>query len=290
MQQIDIMIIGAQKAGTSSLARYLDDHPQVIGHEQLEFTYFVRDEEFTKGYEAIYPVYFHETDPKKKVLAKNVGVMYFEHALHRLKNHNPKCQIIIILRNPIDRAYSNFWYSRKQGWELKQTFEEGLAAEEARLEKEDAHAHHNTYVHRGLYAEQLERVYSVFPKEQVHVVLLEDLKKKPQEIVTGLLKVTGLEQVALEGVGKKHNTSAVPKSQLVARFMAGKNPVKSIAKALVPRRLRDKMRKKVGKMNQQQFTPPPMNPDTRARLAETFREPNERLSALLDRDLSHWNK
>lgn len=290
MQQIDIMIIGAQKAGTSSLARYLDAHPGVIGHEQLEFTYFVRDEEFTKGYEAIYPVYFPETDPAKKVLAKNVGVMYFEHALHRLKNHNPACQIIVILRNPIDRAYSNFWYSRKQGWELKKTFEEGLEAEKSRLAKEEAHAHHNTYVTRGLYADQLERVYAVFPPEQVHVILLEDLKKAPQETVAKLLSDVGLEEVVLEGVGKKHNSSAVPKSQLIARFMAGRNPLKSVARALMPRRLRDKMRKKVGKLNQQEFTPPEMDPATRTRLVEAFRQPNERLAQLLGRDLSHWNK
>ena len=177
MQPIEIMIIGAQKAGTSSLAKYLDAHPGVISHEQLEFTYFVRDEEFQNGYDKAWQLYFGEPDPAKKVLAKNVGVMYFNHALHRLKDHNPDCQLIIILRNPTDRAYSNFWYSRRQGWEDLDTFEEGLAAESQRLADQHPFAHHNTYYERGLYAEQIERVYQYIPKEQVHIVLLEPLLK-----------------------------------------------------------------------------------------------------------------
>ena len=286
--KIDIMIVGAQKAGTSSLAQYLDVHPEVVTHEALEMTYFVREEEYQAGYEVAFDLYFPHHQPGRKVLAKSVGVMYLPQAIERLKEHNPHVQVVATLRDPVKRAYSAYWYARRTGYETLDTFEKALAAEAERLSA-GGDVQHTAYLHRGYYAEQIENLYQHFERDQVHIIVLDDLKGRSEEVVAELLPKLGLSAtVELKATETVHNASAAAKFEGVARFMAQGSPLKRAVRKLVPKKLRAKVRSTVKNLNEKEFTPPPIASETEQRLCAQLRPEVEKLEALLGRDLSGW--
>ena len=135
---IQLMIVGAQKSGTSSLLRYLEQHPDMHTHPQPEMTFFLQDREYSRGYEWAFAKYFAgESDrddiANKQLIAKNVMVMHSPEVMQRIYEHNPDIHLVVLLREPVARAYSAYWWARRRGWENIKTYEEALAAEEDRL-------------------------------------------------------------------------------------------------------------------------------------------------------------
>jgi hypothetical protein len=124
------MVAGAQKAGTTSLLRYLSQHPGIQAHDKMEFGYFCRDEQYAQPESVVSERYYGAGDSSETVkLAKSVAIHYIKESARRLHRHNSDCKIILVLRDPVDRAYSAYWYQRQQGWETESTFEGALARE-----------------------------------------------------------------------------------------------------------------------------------------------------------------
>ncbi|MEP7167786.1 MAG: sulfotransferase domain-containing protein, partial [Bacteroidota bacterium] len=145
---VDIVIAGVQKAATSSLQVYLGQHPDLITHDEREFSFFVQDDEYTNGYENIFHKYFPEGPSEKKILIKNVGIIYWEDAMKRLQQHNPKAKIILVLRNPVARAYSAYWFAKLRGKENAPTFETALLSSEEKIFDKESKAV-AAYLERG---------------------------------------------------------------------------------------------------------------------------------------------
>lgn len=101
-KKIDLMIVGAIKAGTTSLKNYLNEHPEILGHFQIDLTYFTNDSEYEAGYEKAFKKYFTEGGITKtrRVIAKDASVHQYEKTIKRLYEHNPECYIVFIIRNP----------------------------------------------------------------------------------------------------------------------------------------------------------------------------------------------
>jgi hypothetical protein len=288
---IDLMIVGAQKAATSSLKHYLGQHPEVCCHPQGEMTYFVFDEEYAGGYDKAYPFYFGAAgDAARAIVAKNVGVMVVNAAIARLKQHNPAAHVVAVLRNPVDRAYSAYWYCRRRGWEDRETFEEGLAAEVDRAREGGVTARHTAYIGRGLYAGQIEELLKTFGAGQVHVYLSEDLARDPLAVCRPLFAAIGVDPGFEPDTTRRHNQSAIAKSDTMARFLAGTNPVRRALKHLVPRQFAFRLKRRLRQLNEEDFEPPPMTAETRARLLDRFAPENRRLADLIRRDLSGWSR
>lgn len=288
---VDIMIAGTQKAATSSLQRYMGEHPNVITHPALEFTYFVLEEEWKQGYDKRYRHQFGDhIDNTKKIMAKNVGIMYFEHALQHLKEHNPDVRIIIVLRNPVDRAYSAFWYARWRGHETLESFEEALHSDPSRADTFVSRGIVD-YIGRGEYAKQIEMVYRYFDKSQVLIIMQDDMKKDMKSIMKQVFEFSGLDSSFVPDLDKKYNESSKSIFPKISRWLRDdKSSVKNILKALVSPKFLTKAKYKVSRLNSTLYTPPPMNPETRKELVDHYREHNERLGKLIGRDLSSWNK
>lgn len=290
-RRIDAMIVGAQKAGTSSLHRYLGQHPSVVTHDQLEMTYFVRDREHRLPYNEVYGRYF-PADPgdDRVLLAKSVGVMFLPRALERLRRHNPACRALVSLRNPVDRAYSAYWYQRRKGWETARTFEEALALEDERVEAGGKEGVHCTYLRRGRYAEQLERLTERLGGDRWRAVLLEDLRERPIATNRRLFEFLGLDTEFEPTTDRRHNPAAAPRSKLLARLAIAENPVKRALRLFLPYPVKRLLRRAVEAVNETEFRPPPMDPGTRELLTEHFRPHNRRLEEILGRDLSAWER
>ncbi len=284
------MIIGAQKAGTSSLNRYLAKHPDFITHEDLEFTYFINDKEYAEGYQKAYLRHFPHWSSGDSIIAKSVGIMYLEESLIRLKTHNPDVKLVVVLRHPVERAYSAYWYARRLGWETIPTFEEAMEADENRFGDNWIARRFCEYYTRSEYVTHLEILYRHFRKDQVYVLLNEDLAKRTEEVCNDLMYHFGFSKEVALDKGKKYNRSALPKYAFVTDFLTDRNPLKKYFKKLMPTHLGRKMKNKLLDMNEKEFKPPKIDAAIRAALSERFRSANERLATLIGRDLSHWNK
>ena len=177
----DFLILGAQKAGTTALYAYLRWHPQITGPSFKEVSFF--DRHYARGerwYRAHLPV-------RRKGVVGEASPSYLFHPLapERVARMLPNARLIALLRNPVDRAFSHYQHEVALGRE-QLSFEEALAREDERMQGEvermlrDAayfsHAWWNyTYAARGRYAEQLERWFEAFPREQVLVLLTDEL-------------------------------------------------------------------------------------------------------------------
>jgi len=164
MRKIDLMIVGAQKAGTTSLIKYFLDHPDVLSHPQTEFAFFRSDMEYKEGYNHVFNRYFTKGNPSAKtILAKNVGIYSDVQAIERLHDHNPNCKLIYLMREPVSRAISSYNMEIFNGWLKKEFYD----LEE--IIKNEAHddVMYRLFIRLGLYAEHLRNIYKFFPKENV---------------------------------------------------------------------------------------------------------------------------
>lgn len=289
MQHIQMMIVGAQKAGTSSLVRYLGQHPQVCTHRTGEFTFFVNDEEYKSDYEKLFPFYFGDCDPEARfIVAKSAGVMYLPEAIRRLYKHNPDIEIVILLRNPVDRAYSAYCFARQRGWEPLTSFEAALAAGIERFKGNWIQERGCMYLGRGEYVRYLPLLYETFGEEHVHVFLTEDLKDDAENVCHQCFQALGVDPDFTPDVAQRHNEAATVRYERLARLISV-SPLKRVFSHLIPHALRYRIKNSLRELNRQEATPQPMNPETRLEMIKHFEPFNAKLSELLGRDLSHWD-
>ena len=201
----DFIVIGAQKCGTTSLYRYLAGHPRVLPAAEKQLDFFAHDayRRGTGWYLSRFP------ERKPGVLCGEASPYYMPHphAAGRIREFDPKVRLVAILRNPVDRAYSHYQHQVRNHREPL-PFEEALAAEEGRIGEEllrmladggynsKTHRRHS-YLSRGRYAEQLERWFSLFPKEQVLVLNSEAMFENPCTTLEEVTRFLGLPPLEL---------------------------------------------------------------------------------------------
>lgn len=308
MKPIQLMIVGVQKAGTSSLLRYLAQHPDIATHAQPEMPFFLQDREYTRGYAWAFDKYFAsalstssvpgtglQTAPtgerECRLIAKNVMVIHSQEIMQRIYEHNPALHLVILLREPVARAYSAYWWARRRGWETLKTFEEALAAEETRITQEGWFKWRQcAYRHNSTYYPHVKNVLELFGSERVHIILTETLKDNARAVCQGLFHHIGVTTDFAPVIGQRHNTgSTMPRSEkfgfLFTQFMASHNPLRRAIRRLVPDATAYKLRKAVMNWNEKSWTPPPIAPATQAELAAYFKPFNQELAALLGREL-----
>jgi hypothetical protein len=262
------LVIGAQRAGTTSLFEYLLRHPDVAGpwgvDEEVTWVKEVHffDEKFWRGidwYRSFFPLALSRQRARRRggdVVAGEATPYYMFHPAvpERAAKVVPDARLIALVRDPIERAYSHYQLMRRTGRE-DLSFEDAIEAEPERLagveeelmaerpgktqrgHRKHHHHRHRAYVGRSLYADQLERWLRHFPRERLLVLRAEDLLARPAETYAETLEFLGLRPFQLD--------------DFVIR-------------------------------NRKPYAP--IDPQLRARLEERFAQPNERLARLLDRD------
>jgi sulfotransferase family protein len=206
----DFVIVGAAKAGTTSLFEWLGQHSFVAPACKKEVHFF--DYNYFRG-EDWYRKHFPSAAERDRFAAEHgqpfitgeASPSYLSHhwAPQRLAALQPTARLLVTLRNPIDRAYSQFQMSRREHEEPLQSFAEAVAAEERRLNGERARMLTDrwynswpigcwSYLMRSRYAEQLERWLERFPREQFHFLTLEQLAADPQATLDRVHEFLGL--------------------------------------------------------------------------------------------------
>lgn len=194
------LILGAQKAGTTALFAYLREHPDVTGPAWKEVSFF--DRHYARGerwYRGNFPL-----RGRRAAAVGEASPSYLFHPLAPERVHAliPHARLIALLRNPVDRAFSHYQHEVALGRESL-SFEDALEREEERLSGEverltadPAYFSHpwwnHTYTSRGLYAEQLERWLAVFPREQLLVLLTDELAEDPGGTYRRVLDFVGV--------------------------------------------------------------------------------------------------
>jgi Sulfotransferase family len=298
----NFMVIGAAKAGTSSVCEYLDQHPDVYMCPGKEPNFFVaedvpeipfrgpRDHEVLTAQNGWvwnlqrYRDLFAGVSTEHAVGEGSTWYLYDELAPLRIRRRVPAARLIAILRNPVDRAYSAFTMLQMDGRETTASFEAALAAEDERVCAGWEYIWH--YRRMSMYFAQLQRYYGTFVPEQIRVVLYEDLTSSPREIMRDLFQFIGVDDRFEPDMSERSNPSYVPRHPEYQRMIVRQSRLKRVAKALLPGELRQRLKEKL--VYSTMTRPAPLAPELRQKLAETFRPDVLRLQELLGRDLSPW--
>jgi hypothetical protein len=287
MRKPDFFIVGAPRSGTTSLFHYLRQHPSI-------FIPTVKEPHFFSDY-------YHPNGPQLKSLddylelyrecgddqlAGDLSTSYLNspRAAGRIREFQPAAKIGIVLRNPIDRAYSFYWYNRNRFVE-DLSFEEALDEEPVRIASGRNYSFH--YVESGRYYGQVQRFLTAFGSESVKIYLFEELVRDSTALCRDFVTFLGLPWNDAMQTTDVFNSSGTYKSEFLGRLLRLPFPGREFLRNVAPTGAR-KLKNLVFARSTDR--PPEMEEATRARLVQAFREDIEQLMQLLDRDLGHWLK
>ncbi|MCL6452932.1 MAG: sulfotransferase [Alicyclobacillus sp.] len=293
----NLFIIGAAKGGTSSLYEYLQQHPAVFMSAIKEPHYLCShhfpprftgpgDEGFSNGVvrtESDYRALFERPGDAEVLGEASVYYLYYPDTAEKIKALNPSAKLIAVLRNPVDRAFSAYLHTVRDGRETL-TFEEALAAEPERR----AAGYQPLWWYRevGYYAKQVKRYLEVWDASQLKIFLFEDLRNT-ERMLREVLAFLELPWDDAIDTSIRYNVSGVPKSRFMYEFFARPNLLKNAVKPLFPAHVRQRLGHKAKALTLEKVE---LSEATRRALQAEYREDILDLSDLLHRDLSHWLK
>ncbi|HYV54430.1 MAG TPA: sulfotransferase [Chitinophagaceae bacterium] len=290
--KIDLMIIGAQKAGTTSLQNYLNEHPEILGHPQIEFGFFKDDAMYANGYEKEFSRHFTagNINTAKAVVAKNTGMYDSEKALERLRQHNPDCKLVFIVREPVSRAYSSYSMEKFNGLLTRDFSEIKDVIEEKRFDD----MMYRFFIRLGLYSEFLKSIYKFFPENQVKIVLFEKLGKDPAGVCREIFQWLNIDPSFTPSTEKEYNKTQKPKSVLVSnilmRLRSNDNVIKKVAKKVLPYKVFTRLGTFLIESNKSSKRTKPISPEIKEYLQQFFAPYNKELEELAKIDLNGWRK
>lgn len=175
--KVDFLIVGAQKSGSTALDQYLRGHSQVEMAKRKEVHFFDDESIFTSTVDySRYHNWFENKSNKTKKGEATPIYMYWHEAPKRIWEYNPKMKLIVILRNPIDRAFSHWNMARYNNMDTL-PFSEAIRTETERYQKDLSQEHRwLSYIDRGFYTKQLKNLWQYFPKNQTLILKYESLK------------------------------------------------------------------------------------------------------------------
>ncbi len=291
----NFLIIGAPKAGTTSLHYALDKHPQVFMCPVKEAGFFwAADQNFEatgpgadklrnrlvsdrRAYEKL----FQGAQGFAAIGESSVRYLSAPQApaiIHRLA---PEMKLIVSLRQPAERAFSAFTHNLRDGLEPCATFTEAI--------HQDRSGQRDTwsfcrYIDRGFYYQSLQRYLQLFPRHSLHISLLEDLKNDAPALMQSLYRFLNIDEHFQPQSDQVHNASGVIRNPALRLLWTRSNRLRSSLRPLLPSRLRHAAFQWVI----QDLEKLPFPAEQRAELTEVYRQDILQLQDLLDRDLSHW--
>ena len=270
---------GAQKSGTTTLHRLLETHPQIFFPKRpQEIHFFDLESAYRRGL-GWYQGLFADWRGERVIAQTSPLYLYHPRVAERIAAVAPGARFLFLLRNPVDRAYSHYWHERRYGWESL-PFEQALAAEPERLRGGEEARRHYSYLDRGRYAHQLARYLDRFPREQILVLLYDQLTADLAGLGARAAAFLGVDPASLvlppSGEARRHNPAHLPRWPALQRATRGlREPLPRLAWL-------------VDRLNLVEARYPPMKPETRERLAADFASEAEALKRLVGLETGHW--
>ena len=287
----NFLVIGAAKAGTTAMHWYLSEHPEVFISRMKDPSFFAY------GVDAAGRLLWGEQEHHRlpirslaeyEELFEDVGdavaigeasTMYLEcpQAAARIREVLPGVRMICSLRQPVDRAYSDYlMYLRRRGRRFDPARDLSRTSEWARPD--------SRWMQIGRYHEHLSRYFDLFPRDQIHVFLFDDLKKNPLGAVQDVYAFLGVDSRFVPDFDTPHAPGGVPRSMLLEGILTNQ-ALKSAVEAWVPKRPANWVRRlRTRNMTQA----PPLPAELREDLTRHFREEIAMTADLIGRSLEHW--
>lgn len=295
----NFIIVGVAKAGTTSFYHYLSQHPDVFMSTPKEprfFAYLADPRRFTgPGDERVWSRAVTEHDAYRSLFSKAEGaraigeasVIYLPHrgTAETIARHVPDARIIVLLRDPVERAHSAFLYQRRDAYEMCSTFEEAPAEEPGRIAAGWHYGWH--YRDQGHYYRNLAPYYEHFGAGKIRVFLTEDLARDPNAMLADAYRFLGVDDSFRPDMRRRHNRSGVPRSRLAQRVLTKPHPVKEAMKKVVPEEWGHRVIERLLPAN---LARPPLLPETRSELVAGYEDDVRQLERLTGRDLSAWRR
>lgn len=293
----NLFLIGAPKCGTTSVHYYLKQHPEIYMSEVKEPRYFGKDllnNPYFKNL-AEYLSIFQKAGKEKYIGEATTYYLYSKTAAKEIYKFAPKAKIIILIRNPVDFLYS---LHSEYVYKLQEpivNFEEALRAEKdrrkgKRLSQDNKLPSLLFYSDWCKFSEQISRFYKFFGKENVLVLILDDLKKNTKKEYKKMLKFLSVDENIEVNLEIKN-----PNKQYYSKFiqkLIGFPPIAlhNFFKAVVPTNFRILIINTIYHLNSKHEPRPPMNKNLRNKLQKIYEPEVKKLSKLLNRDLRYWSR
>ena len=296
----NFLIVGAAKSGTSSLHNYLNQHPEVFMPSYNKEVMKVKEPRFLikdlvqhRLHNGVwnweeYKSLFNKVNDEISIGESTVLYLYYyKHAIDNIKKYlGENVKIIIMLRNPTDRAYSAFQHVSR-GFNEQNSFEEALKIEKGRMNKESSLTPMVMYKEMGLYHDMVRAYKENF--KNVHIIFYEDFRDDTEGEIKKIFKFLGLSLSVNIDFVSRHNVGGKRwKNEKMKHVFMKNSPLKSALKKAIPKSLRKGVRDKLISASTDKVAP--MKENTRVKLNEFFKEDVKKLSDLLNRDLTHWTK
>lgn len=312
MKLPNFFIVGSAKSGTTSIYNYLKQHPDIFMSPIKETHHFSTDidsSKFRPDYAAnlninidswlngdqkkeIFHAFVKDWDKYLKLFKnsenqKAIGevtnsYLYSKEAAKNIRSKFPEGKIIMILRNPVERAFSHFLMDLKSGLETG-SFLEAFKKDMAKSNK--GWGISNVYYEIGMYYEQVKRYLTIFPQEQIKIILYDDYRNDAIKTLKEICNFLNIDSNFEFEFSKEHNKAMIPKSGAVALMMRQKG-LKAFAKKIFPKSWKNI----ISKIFFTNKNLPKLSVDDRKYLIELYKEDIQKLSQLINRDLTSWVK
>jgi hypothetical protein len=275
----NFFLAGCQKTASTWLHRCFREHPDIYVPENDATHYFTMN--YYKGLNWYCRVY--EDYSGEKVIGDTTPSYIRDYyAPSRIAEYNRNAKLIFTFRNPIDRAFSHYWHEKKK---RKIAFKFNEALENYDL--------YENWIVAGFYHQHLSRYYEYFQKEQILVLIYEDLKENPYLFLKKIFNFLEVDDNFVPSVIEKKVNVAWHHPRDINK--KNKQPIKSLAKLVIPQKVYHRIGQKISKslcrigLSLSEYYDVGITPEMRDRLRKIFDKENQKLSQAIGRDLSHWN-
>lgn len=273
----NFLILGAMKAGTTSLAYWLGEHPDVFLAPGKELFFFNVPQRWELGLDW-YRSQFAGSEGKRARGEATPGYLGHPQAAVRIADTLPGVRLVALLRHPADRAYSQYWHNRAMGTETRSF---------ARMVEEEVSGSapaFGFYLERGRYYKHLTELRGLFPERDVLALLFDDLTGDPAATFTRTCS-----HIGVDGSVRPANLGTVYNARLAFRSRRLRNAVrKARARRLLTASMAGGLNRWNARSRPQPY--PPMDPTARSKLIEAYESETAALEGLLGRDLSAWRR
>lgn len=308
------LIVGAVKAGTTSIHEYLQMHPEVYMSPVKETNHFsdadMLFEHFNVDYKQDinvnldkylagpmdtkihiahvrtaqqYDALFKHVAQQKAIGEVSNSYLYCPSTAHVIKQALPDVQIVMILRNPIERLYSQFLMNVKLGKIAERDLLKEIQADQAKAIKGWGVSH--LYLEVGLYYEQVKRYTDLFPADKIKILFYDDYKQHPKAVMQDLFAFLGVDPQFEPDMSQRYNEAGMPRFGKLNYWLT-QIGLYGLVKRIFPADIKERLKSVIyTKKNI-----PTITPAERAWLIDYYRADVQQLGMLLQRDLSHWLK
>ena len=288
--KVDFFIVGAPKAGTTSLYHYLNEHPKISMSSVKEPNYFSNEELETQklyyksnkinsldSYHNLFPT----RDANLIYGEASVSYLFYKNVAEKIKTYNKNAKIIILLRNPIERAFSHYLMDVRLGL-ISESFESVVYGFETTSKNK---LYYQQYIELGKYYNQISNYKRLFNDKNILIIDYEDFKLKTSLCVSNVFDFLQIDTSFMPNLDLTHNTFRKPKFTFIEKLYSNHS-----IRCIINKLISSKFKNYINQIVFDKEDKPILSQDLRVRLKSIFKNDVNKLSDMLNKDFSKWIK